>query len=88
MLDPAYYDKNSAGNGGRRCDTPRKTKSNIHGHHHKRYEEEWADGRQHSWPQELENDSIQGDPLMWKNLQGEKLTLYMRMYDFVWAYRA
>ena len=45
------YMQNSAGHGGRRCETERKTESKIHGYHQKRYEEEWADRRQHSRPQ-------------------------------------
>ena len=40
--------QNSAGYGGRMCDTQRKTTIEIHGHHQKIYQEEWADGRQHS----------------------------------------
>ena len=51
--------KNSAGPGGKRCETESKTKIKIYGHHQKRYKEEWADGRQHSWPQGLANGSIQ-----------------------------
>ena len=42
------YDKNSAGHVGRRCETQRKSNIEIHGHYQKRYEEEWAEGRQHS----------------------------------------
>ena len=51
----------------------RKTKIEIHGYHQKRHQEEWADRRQHSRPQELEIGSVQGDPLTWKSLQGEKV---------------
>ena len=38
----------------------------------RRHKIECADGRQHSRPQELEIGSVQGDPLTWKSLQGEK----------------
>ena len=34
------HDKNSAGHGGRRCETERKTKTKIHGHHQKRHVED------------------------------------------------
>ena len=67
------YHQNSAGHGGRRCETARKTKITIHGHHQEGHQKECADGRQHSRPQELEIDSVQGDPLTWKSLQGEKV---------------
>ena len=66
------YHQNSAGHGGRRCETARKTEVKIHGHHQEGHEKECADGRQHSRPQELEIGSVQGDPLTWKSLQGEK----------------
>ena len=45
----------------------------IYGYHQKRYEEEWADDRPYSRTQGLENGSTQGDPVMWKSLQGEKV---------------
>ena len=64
-----------AGHGGRRCETERKTEIVIHGHHQKRPQEEWADGRQHSRSQGLEIGSFQGDPLTWKSLQGEKVRI-------------
>ena len=67
------YHQNSAGHGGRRCETARKTEVKIHGHHQKGHQKECADGRQHSRPQELEIGSVQGDPLTWKSLQGEKV---------------
>ena len=41
-------DTDSAGYGGRRCVTERKTKTKIYGHHQKRHEEESSDRRQHS----------------------------------------
>ena len=66
------YHQNSAGHGGKRCETERKTEIEIHGYHQKIHQEEWADGRQHSRPQELEIGSFQGDSLTWKSLQGEK----------------
>ena len=67
-------DQNSAGHGGRRCETARKTEIKIqHGHHQEGHQKECADGRQHSRPQELEIGSFKGDPLMWKSLQGEKV---------------
>ena len=67
------YHQNSAGHGGRRCETARKTNITIHGHHQEGHQKECADGRQHSRPQELEIGSVQGDPLTWKSLQGEKV---------------
>ena len=67
------YHKNSAGHGGRRCEIARKTNITIHGHHQEGHQKECADGRQHSRPQELEIGSVQGDPLTWKSLQGEKV---------------
>ena len=69
------YHQNSAGHGGRRCETTRKTEVKIHGHHQEGHQKESADGRQHSRPQELEIGSVQGDPLTWKSLQGEKVRL-------------
>ena len=66
------YHRNSAGHGGRRCETERKTEIEIHGFK-KRYQEEWADRRQHSRSQGLENGSFKGDPLTWKSRQGEKV---------------
>ena len=53
-------------------ETERKTKIEIHGYHQKSYEE-WADGRQHSRSQRLEIGSFQGNSLMWKSPQGEKV---------------
>ena len=70
------YHQNSAGHGGRRCETARKTEVKIHGHHQEGHQKECADGRQHSRPQELEIGSVQGDPLTWKSLQGEKVRNY------------
>ena len=70
-MDMSYH-QNSAGHGGRRCETARKTEVKIHGHHQEGHQKECADGRQHSRPQELEIGSDQGDPLTWKSLQGEK----------------
>ena len=67
------YHQNSAGHGGRRCETARKTEVKIHGHHQEGHQKECPDGRQHSRPQELEIGSVQGDPLTWKSLQGEKV---------------
>ena len=67
--------QNSAGHGGRRCETARKTKIKIHGHHQEGHQKECADGRQHSRPQELEIGSVQGDPLTWKSLQGEMVRI-------------
>ena len=67
------YHQNSTGHGGGRCETERKTKVEIHGYHQKRHQEEWADRRKHSPPQELEIVSVQGDPLTWKSLQTEKV---------------
>ena len=67
------YHQNSAGHGGRRCETARKTEIKIHGHHQEGHQKECADGRQHSRPQELEIGSVQGDSLTWKSLQGENL---------------
>ena len=67
------YHQNSAGHGGRRGETARKTEVKIHGHHQEGHQKECADGRQHSRPQELEIGSVQGDPLTWKSLQGEKV---------------
>ena len=67
------YHQNSAGHGGRRCETERKTEFTLHGHHQERHKKECADGRQHSRSQELEIGSFQGDPLTWKSLQGEKV---------------
>ena len=61
------YHQNSAGHGGRRCETAR-TWTPSGG-----TSKECADGRQHSRPQELEIGSVQGDPLTWKSLQGEKM---------------
>ena len=69
------YHQNSAGHGGRRCETARKTEAKIHGHHQEGHQKECADGRQHSRPQELEIGSVQGDPLTWKSLQGEKVRM-------------
>ena len=68
------YHQNSAGHGGRRCETARKTEIKIilYGHQQEGHQKECADGRQHSRPQELEIGSFQGDPLMWNSLQGEK----------------
>ena len=43
--DDDHKYQNSAGHGGRRCETQRKTNIKTHGHHQKRYEEGWADGR-------------------------------------------
>ena len=71
------YHQNSAGHGGRRCETARKTEVKIHGHHQEGHQKECADGRQHSRPQELEIGSVQGDPLTWKSLQGEKVRSYI-----------
>ena len=65
------YHQNSAGHGGRRCETERKTEIEIHGYHQKRHQEEWADILQHSRLQGLEIGSFQGDPLTWKSLQCE-----------------
>ena len=65
------YHQNSAGHGGRRWETVRKTEIKIHGHHQEGHQKECADGRQ----QELEIGSIQGDPLTWKSLQGEKVRI-------------
>ena len=70
------YHQNSAGHGGRRCETARKTEVKIHGHHQEGHQKECADGRQHSRPQELEIGSVQGDPLTWKSLQGEKVRMF------------
>ena len=67
------YHQNSAGHGGRRCETARKTEVKIHGHHQEGHQKECADGRQHSRPQELDIGSAQGDTLTWKSLQGEKV---------------
>ena len=54
------YHQNSAGHGGRRCETARKTEVKIHGHHQEGHQKECADGRQHSRPQELEIGSAVG----------------------------
>ena len=69
------YHQSSAGHGGRRCETARKTEVKIHGHHQEGHQKECADGRQHSRPQELEIDSDHGDPLTWKILQGENVRI-------------
>ena len=45
------YHQNSAGHGGRRCETARKTEIKIHGHHQEGHQKECADGRRHSRPQ-------------------------------------
>ena len=62
-----------------RCETERKTKITIHGHHHERHKKEWADGRQHSQSQKLETGSFKGDPLTWKSLQGEKVRNFITL---------
>ena len=72
------YHQNSPGHGGRRCETERKTKIEIHGYHQKRHQEEWADRSQHSRSQGLEIGSVQGDPLTWKSLQDEKCMMITR----------
>ena len=74
------YHQNSAGHGGRRCETARKTEVKIHGHHQEGHQKECADGSQHSRPQELEIGSVQGDPLTWKSLEGEKVRITVYFY--------
>ena len=74
-------EQNSAGHGGRKCETERKTEIEIHGYHqNSRHQEEWADIHQHSRSQGLEIGLFQGDPLTWKSLQGEKTHTYNYMY--------
>ena len=80
------YHQNSAGHGGGRWETDRKTEIEIHGYHQKRHQEKWADRRQHSRPQELEIGSVEGDPLTWKSLQGEKKELHCVFVNLEKAY--
>ena len=51
----------------------------IHGHHQEGHQKECADGRQHSRPQELEIGSVQGDPLTWKSLHGQKVRIILNI---------
>ena len=43
MKRPGYGQQFSHTGHGGRCETQRKTNIKIHGHHRKRYQEEWAD---------------------------------------------
>ena len=81
--DDSHYDQKSAGHGGRRCETARKTKITIHGLDTIRRDikkNALTDVNildRKNWRLAV---SMQGDPLTWKSLQGEKKK--SRLYKF------